>query len=92
LNTHETPDCDTEEESKFNHTGTQMSQLIANSRPMASQAKVVQLKRLTTNANKILYPIREQKLLFKRPGKDGQFGKLKITLKVEDMLAQRVEK
>jgi hypothetical protein len=41
---------------------------------------------LTVNAVKILFPIREQKLLFKRPGKEGQFGKCRISVKIEDLL------
>lgn len=44
-------------------------------------------KKLSVNANKILFPIREQKLLMKRPGKEGQFGKCKINVRVEDLLA-----
>lgn len=42
-------------------------------------------KKLTANAVKMLFPIREQKLLFKRPGKEGQFGKFKINVKMEDL-------
>jgi hypothetical protein len=48
-----------------------MSQLIANSKPiMLPQSKIIP-KKLSANANKILFPIREQKLLMKRPGKEG---------------------
>ena len=32
----------------------------------------------------MLFPIREKKLLFKRPGKEGFFGKIKINIKIED--------
>ena len=52
---------------------------------MAPPTKIVQ-KKLTTNAIKMLFPIREKKLLFKRPGKEGNFGKIKITIKIEDNL------
>ena len=41
-------------------------------------------KKLTANAIKMLFPIREKKLLFKRPGKEGFFGKIKINIKIED--------
>lgn len=50
---------------------------------MAPPTKIVQ-KKLTTNAIKMLFPIREKKLLFKRPGKEGNFGKIKINIKIED--------
>jgi hypothetical protein len=62
---------ETHSSASISHTGTQMSQLIANSRPlMLAQSKIL-LKKLTANANKMLFPIREQKLLMKRPGKEG---------------------
>ena len=60
-----------------------MSQLIANSKPLMN--KIIP-KKLSANATKILFPIREQKLLMKRPGKEGQFGKCKIVVKMEDLL------
>ena len=42
-------------------------------------------KKLTHNAIKLLFPIREQKILIKRSGKDGQFGKFKIMVKMEEL-------
>ena len=34
----------------------------------------------------MLFPIGGKKLLFKRPGKEGFFGKIKINIKIEDFL------
>jgi hypothetical protein len=47
-----------------------MSSLITNARPIPPPTKIIQ-KKLTANAIKMLFPIREKKLLFKRPGKEG---------------------
>ena len=47
-------------------------------------------KKLSAHASKILFPIREQKLLFKRPGKDGQFAKARITVKIEEIQSVKV--
>ncbi|CDW90779.1 UNKNOWN [Stylonychia lemnae] len=66
------------------HTGSQMSSLITNPKPVPPQSKVLP-KKLTLNANKMLFPINPQKLLIKRPGKEGQFGKFKIIVKMEDL-------
>ena len=55
---------------------------------MAPPMKIVQ-KKLTANAVKMLFPIREKKLLFKRPGKEGFFGKIKINIKIEDQLQNK---
>ena len=40
------------------HTGSQMTSLITNSRPILPQTKMVP-KKLSVNASKILFPIRE---------------------------------
>lgn len=37
---------------------------------MPSTSKIIP-KKLSANATKILFPIRDQKLLMRRPGKDG---------------------
>jgi len=47
-----------------------MTQLITNNKPTPPTTKIVP-KKLSVNAVKIFFPIREQKLLFKRPGKEG---------------------
>ena len=60
-----------------------MTLLITNSRPFIPPKKIVQSK-LSVNAIKMLYPIREKKLLFKRPGKEGFFGKCRINIRIED--------
>jgi len=49
--------------------GFQMNQLITTMRPVLSQIKMA--PKLSANASKILFPIREQKILFKKPGKEG---------------------
>lgn len=61
-----------------------MNQLIQNSKPIMAATKVLP-KKLTANAIKMLFPIRNQVILVKRPGKEGQFGKFKINLKIEDL-------
>ena len=33
----------------------------------------------------MLFPLCQQKLLLKRPGKDGQFGKFKVTIRIEEL-------
>ena len=48
-----------------------MSQLIMNQKPCLPNKFI--MANLTKNANLLLYPFRDQKLLFARPGKDGQF-------------------
>ena len=53
---------------------------------MPPSIKIV-AKKLTSNAIKMLFPIREKKLLFKRPGKEGFFGKIKINIKIEDFFS-----
>ncbi len=49
--------------------GFQMNQLITTMRPVLSQIKMA--PKLSSNAQKILFPIREQKILFQSPGKEG---------------------
>ena len=71
------------------HTGSQMTQLLANSRPIMKQTIP---KKLTPNATKLLFPLQNQKLLLKRPGKDGQFGKFKVTLRVEELVITNTNK
>lgn len=62
-----------------------MNQMITNMKPILPYQSAKILPKLSTNAQKILFPIREQKILFKRPGKEGQFINVRITLKLEDM-------
>jgi hypothetical protein len=62
-----------------------MNQLLHNPKPTSNLSKVV-LKKLTPNATKLLYPLQSQKLLLRRPGKEGQFGKLKVSLRIEELL------
>jgi hypothetical protein len=62
-----------------------MTSLIANIRPIPPQTKILP-KKLSANAQKMLFPIREQKLLFKKSGKESQFAKAKISVKIEDLL------
>ena len=38
---------------------------------------------------KFIFPIREQKILFKRPGKDGQFTNARVIIKLEDVTTQQ---
>lgn len=40
--------------------------------------------RLSPSALKYIFPIKEQKILFKRPGKDGQFASARVIIKLED--------
>lgn len=47
-----------------------MSLLITNARPIPPPTKIV-AKKLSAHASKILFPISDQKILFKRPGKEG---------------------
>jgi len=63
-----------------------MNSLITNTRPSMAQSKIIP-KKLSVHASKILFPIREQKLLLKRTGKEGQFGKFKISVRIEDILS-----
>ena len=65
-----------------------MNSLIANTKPSLPQSKNLQ-KKLTANASKLLFPIREQKLLLKRSGKEGQFGMFKVTARMEDLTLPR---
>ena len=67
--------------------GSQMAQLITSMKPIASFPSTKILPKLTANAMKILFPIREQRILFKRPGKDGQFANARVTIKLEDVNA-----
>ena len=60
-----------------------MSSLIANVKPIPPTKTIP--KKLSANASKYLYPIRDQKLLFKRPGKEGQFAKARIIVKIEEV-------
>jgi len=62
--------------------------LITNNKPNPPLTKIVP-KKLSANAVKMLFPIRNQKLLFKRPGKEGFFGKCRISIRLEDLLASR---
>lgn len=66
-----------------------MNQLITNSKPLLPLNKILP-KKLTANASKILFPLPMQKLLLKRPGKDSQFGKFKVTLKIEELNLSKV--
>lgn len=54
-------------------------------KPMISFASTKILPKLSTNAQRILFPIREQKILFKRPGIGGQFINVKVALRLEDI-------
>ena len=65
-----------------------MTSLITNTKPNPLNNKMV-AKKLSSNAVKYLFPIREQKLLFKRSGKDGTFGKTKVYLKVEEIVPSK---
>lgn len=65
--------------------GSQMNQMITSMKPMVSFSQTKILPKLSSNAMKILFPIREQKILFKRPGKDGQFANAKVVIKLEDV-------
>ena len=59
--------------------------MITYSKPMPALSKIIP-KKLTPNATKLLFPICAQKLLLKRPGKDGQFGKFKVNLRIEELI------
>lgn len=48
---------DTSLNASLNHTGTQMNQLLTNSKPIMPPMSKVIPKKLTINASKILYPI-----------------------------------
>ena len=67
--------------------GSQMNQLITSMKPIVTYPSSKILPKLSTNAMKILFPIREQKILFKRPGKAGQFASARVTIKLEDVNA-----
>lgn len=41
--------------------------------------------RLSTNATKYIFPIREQKILLKKPGKGGKFAQARVIIKLEDL-------
>lgn len=60
------------------------SQMITYTRPMPALSKQI-AKKLTPNATRLLFPLCQQKLLLKRPGKDGQFGKFKVTIRIEEL-------
>lgn len=84
---------DTKDDTSLNMTsvshatnfGSQMNQLITNMKPIIPFPNTKITPKLSSNAQKILFPIREQKILFKRPGIDGQFINVKVTLRLEDM-------
>jgi hypothetical protein len=59
--------------------------MITYQKPVPALSKMVP-KKLTPNATKYLFPICQQKLLLKRPGKDGQFGKFKVNIRIEELL------
>ena len=61
-----------------------MNQLITSMKPQNSVNFVS--FRLSSNALKYIFPIREQKILFKRPGKDGQFVNARISIKLENIM------
>lgn len=63
--------------------GSQMNQLITSMKPQSSLSFVS--FRLSQNALRYIFPIREQKILIKRPGKDGQFAKARVVIKLEDL-------
>jgi hypothetical protein len=58
--------------------------MITYTRPMPALSKQI-AKKLTPNATRLLFPLCQQKLLLKRPGKDGQFGKFKVTIRIEEL-------
>ena len=70
-----------------------MNKLVTEMRPTVFQMnegtriKCASLK-LSTNALKYIFPIREQKILFKRPGREGQFVNSRVTIKLEDLREQ----
>jgi len=68
--------------------GSQMNQLITSMKPLMSFSTKTNLK-LSSNAMKFIFPIREQKILFKRPGKDGQFTNARVIIKLEDVTTQQ---
>jgi len=41
--------------------------------------------KLSANAQKYLFPIRESMILLKRPGYDGQFANARITIRLEEV-------
>ena len=59
-----------------------MNQMITNMKPMPS-FKI--LPKLSVNAQKYLFPIKEQMILFKRPGKLGEFANARVTIRLEDV-------
>jgi hypothetical protein len=65
-----------------------MNQLITSMKPLMSFSTKTNLK-LSSNAMKFIFPIREQKILFKRPGKDGQFTNARVIIKLEDVTTQQ---
>jgi hypothetical protein len=69
--------------SQFSNFGSQMNQLITSMKPQNSINFTT--FRMSANALKYLFPIKEQKILFKRPGKDGQFANARVVIKLEDI-------
>lgn len=67
--------------------GSQMNQMITNMRPSLPFSYTKIVPKLSQNAQKILFPITEQKILFKRPGKDGKFINAFVIIKLDDMHA-----
>ena len=59
--------------------------MITYSRPVPALSKIIP-KKLTQNAARLLFPICSQKLLLKRPGKEGQFGKFKINIRIDELI------
>ena len=54
-------------------------------KPMIPFPSTKILPKLSTNAQKYLFPIREQMILFKRPGKEGQFAAARVIIGLDDI-------
>jgi len=54
-------------------------------KPIISFLPTNRTVKLTPNAMKFIFPIREQKILFKRPGIEGQFTNARVVVKLEDI-------
>jgi hypothetical protein len=55
-------------------------------KPMASFSSIRNATvKLSSNAMKYIFPIREQKILFKRPGREGKFTNARVIIKLEDL-------
>lgn len=68
---------------QHSYFGSQMNQLITSMKPQSSLSFLS--FRLSQNALRYIFPIREQKILIKRPGKDGQFAQARVVIKLEDL-------